>query len=306
MDSRDFLPEYRNISNKLKKRFLRRPNVADASENFRQLGKRLEDSDEPQYAGFCYLATGRCEKTVGNSCAEIEATTQAARCFLRAESVHQKLKTPSFEENLSAAIAGYKQAAKLEEEMGRPNAASALFIELGDELFDLDRPAEALFYYDQALKRESGSICDTIFILRKICDCHLALGDHHNALKEFTKLGDFCVENDPCQHYHQLLASIEIFRVLLLLIIQPSKQSTSPNLIQVLDKYKWEDLDDCKEQETCPFLDSITFMLLQSIVQAVQVNDADSLLYLEDEISPSLNKQQKSLLAIVVTREVKK
>ena len=26
---------------------------------FRQLGKRLEDSDEPQYAGFCYLATGQ-------------------------------------------------------------------------------------------------------------------------------------------------------------------------------------------------------------------------------------------------------
>ena len=35
MESREFLTEYRNISNKLKKRFLRRPNVADASENFR-------------------------------------------------------------------------------------------------------------------------------------------------------------------------------------------------------------------------------------------------------------------------------
>jgi hypothetical protein len=25
---------------------------------YRQLAKRLEDSDEPQYAGVCYLATG--------------------------------------------------------------------------------------------------------------------------------------------------------------------------------------------------------------------------------------------------------
>ncbi len=40
--------------------------------------------------------------------------------------------------------------------------------------------------------------------------------------------------------------------------------------LQVLDKYKWEDLEDCKEEETCPYLDSVTFMLLQSIVQAVQ------------------------------------
>jgi len=280
--------------------------VADASENFRQLGKRLEDIDEPQYAGFSYLATGRCEKTVGNSCAEIEATTQAARCFLRAELSHQKLKTPSFEEYLSAAISSYKQAAKLEEEMGRLNASSALYIELGDELFKLERPADALYYYEQALNREVSNICDTIFILRKICDCYLALGDHHNALKEFTKLGDYCIENDPCQQYHNLVGQIEIFRVFLLLIIQPSKQSTSPNLIQVLDKYKWEDLEDCKEEETCPYLDSVTFMLLQSIVQAVQVKDADSLLYLEDEISPKLDKQQKHLLAIIVNREMKR
>jgi len=306
MESREFLTEYRNISNKLKKRFLRRPNVADASENFRQLGKRLEDSDEPQYAGFCYLATGRCEKTVGNSCAEIEATTQAARCFLRAELTYQNLKTPSFEEHLSASIASYKQAAKLEEEVGRLNASSALFIELGDELFKLERPAEALYYYEQAFHRETSNICDTIFVLNKICDCHLALGDHHNALKEFTKLGDYCLENDPCQHYHNLLGQIEIFRVLLLLIIQPSKQSTSPHLIQVLDKYKWEDLEDCKEEEISPYLDPVTFMLLQSIVQSVQVQDADSLLYLEDEINPKLNKQQKHLLAIIVTRETKR
>ena len=59
MEGQEFLTEYRNISNKLKKRFLgRRPNVAEASEQFRQLGKRLEDSEEPQYAAFCHLATG--------------------------------------------------------------------------------------------------------------------------------------------------------------------------------------------------------------------------------------------------------
>jgi len=306
MDSRDYLTEYRNISNKLKKRFLRRPNVADASENFRQLGKRMEDNDEPQYAGFCYLATGRCEKTVGNSCAEIESTTLAARCFLRAELTHQKLKTPSFEEHLSASIASYKQAAKLAEEMGRLSAAAALYIEIGDELLKLERPAECLYYYDLALKREGTSICNTIHILHKICDCHLALGDHHNALKEFTKLFDFCQENDPYQHYHNLLGNIEIFRVFLLLIIKPSKQSTSPQLIQVLDKYKWEGMSDCKEDATCPYVDANTFILLQSIVQSVQLKEADSLLYLQDEISPKLDKQQKHLLSIIVGREIRR
>ena len=58
MEGQEFLTEYRNISNKLKKRFLRRPNVSEASDQFRQLGKRLEDGDEPQYAAYCHLATG--------------------------------------------------------------------------------------------------------------------------------------------------------------------------------------------------------------------------------------------------------
>ena len=58
-DQPGFLPEYRSISNKLKKRFLRKPNVSEASEQFRQLGKRLEDNQEPQYAAYCHLAIGQ-------------------------------------------------------------------------------------------------------------------------------------------------------------------------------------------------------------------------------------------------------
>ena len=56
-----FLPEYRNILNKSKKRFLRKPNVSEASEQFQQLGKRLEDNQEPQYAAYCHLAQGKCQ-----------------------------------------------------------------------------------------------------------------------------------------------------------------------------------------------------------------------------------------------------
>ena len=78
----------------------------------------------------------RCEQTVGNSPAEIEATTAAARAFLRAElEVRrsqqsttqysrdnikvQNLGNPSFEEHLTAASASYMQAARLQEEAGR-------------------------------------------------------------------------------------------------------------------------------------------------------------------------------------------
>ena len=60
------------------------------------------------------------------------------------------------------------------------------------------------------------------------------------------------------------------FRTLCYKLILPSLVLKFCFCFQVLDKYKWEDLEDCKEEETCPYLDSVTFMLLQSIVQAVQ------------------------------------
>ncbi|XP_006773777.1 PREDICTED: factor VIII intron 22 protein-like [Myotis davidii] len=41
MDAGDFLARYRQVLNKLKKRFLRKPNVAEAGEQFAQLGREL-------------------------------------------------------------------------------------------------------------------------------------------------------------------------------------------------------------------------------------------------------------------------
>ena len=110
MEGQEFLTEYRNISNKLKKRFLRRPNVSEASDQFRALGKRLDSVELlPQYAAPCHLATARCEQTVGNRPQEVEAMIAAARSFLRAEMEVQELGNPSFELQLCGAVHSYRQ-----------------------------------------------------------------------------------------------------------------------------------------------------------------------------------------------------
>jgi len=56
----EFLPEFRAIHNKLKKRFLRKPNVAEASDQFSKLAKKMHSREEPQYEGLCHLAVARC------------------------------------------------------------------------------------------------------------------------------------------------------------------------------------------------------------------------------------------------------
>jgi hypothetical protein len=54
--------------------------------------------------------------------------------------------------------------------------------------------------------------------------------------KALTQVANIASENDPCELYNDRLASVEILRVLLLLIIEPSPQNTPPHLTQVMLK----------------------------------------------------------------------
>lgn len=76
----DVFTNYRNITNKIKKRFLKKPNYTEASEQFGTLTRVLKQQECPQYAGFCCLAKARCESILGNSAAEVESLLEAARC----------------------------------------------------------------------------------------------------------------------------------------------------------------------------------------------------------------------------------
>ena len=73
------------MSNKLKKRFLRKPNVAEAGEQFAQLGRELRAQECLPYAAWCQLAVARCQQALFHGPGEALALTEAARLFLRQE-----------------------------------------------------------------------------------------------------------------------------------------------------------------------------------------------------------------------------
>lgn len=81
----DILTKYQIISNKLKKRFLRKPNVTEASDQFCGLAIECEQKELWQYAGLCYLAAARCHGTLKNTSSEINLLIKAGRQFLTAE-----------------------------------------------------------------------------------------------------------------------------------------------------------------------------------------------------------------------------
>lgn len=305
MEGQEYLTEYRNISNKLKKRFLRRPNVSEASEQFRGLAKRLEDNEEPQYAAYCHLATGRCEATVGNNPGEIEAVTAAARSFLKSEIEIQTLKNPSFEFQLTSAVSCYSQAAKLQEDQGRPQLAGSLNMELADALRKLGRPTEALPYYQRAGDLFERDLLDVIQAKLKVVACHVKTLDFHNALLVLSDVANIAEQNEPLQLV-RVLENIEILRVILLLIIEPSSHNTSPHLLNVLEKYRdTEDKLDL-DKPISPYISLEMSDLLQSLVMATDTINAESLLYLEDELYSRLTDQQRGLLRVLVSQTIKK
>lgn len=110
--------------------------------------------------------------------------------------------------------------------------------------------------------------------------------------------------------YADILARCEILRVLLVLLIDPTPQAISATYTNVIEKYAWESdttttaagtgQDRRKESY---FLSEETFLLLQSVVMAVQVRDAGALADLEDCLVSALEEmpQQRELLRKLVS-----
>uniref|UniRef100_H3AAP3 Coagulation factor VIII associated n=1 Tax=Latimeria chalumnae TaxID=7897 RepID=H3AAP3_LATCH len=187
----DFLLRYRAVSNKLKKRFLRKPNVSEASEQFGQLAKELKQQDCLQYAGFCNLAMARvprCEQTLFNAPGEAMALTEAARLFLQAEKETHRLRCPGFEEHLQAAINCYSFAIKVYIELSQPIMAASLCLEVGNALKEMNKPGEAVVYFQRASELQTQVPIECLLSLGYVASCKILTRDYDGALAIFTEM----------------------------------------------------------------------------------------------------------------------
>uniref|UniRef100_K1QXM0 Factor VIII intron 22 protein n=1 Tax=Magallana gigas TaxID=29159 RepID=K1QXM0_MAGGI len=259
----DVLGKYRAVSNKLKKRFLKRPNVAEGIEQYSSLSKLLKEQECQQYAAFCALAQARCEHTMVNAAGESQSLTEAARNFLEAEVANQELRCPSFNEHLTAAINCYSHAIRVHIENNSAALAAALCMELGNALKKLNKPGEAMAHYQRAAELQSHS----------------------------------SITGRPVGAYCDFLCLCEISRVLLLMMLQPTPQRIRPEHAQTLEKYTWDFNED---NTTVQYLGEDLFLMLQSIVMACQSSDLISLRLLQTELWPLLSTEQNHLLFLVI------
>ncbi|XP_030840673.1 factor VIII intron 22 protein [Strongylocentrotus purpuratus] len=300
----DYLGKYRAISGKLKKRFLRKPNVAEAADEFGNLAKVLHNQECPSYAALFSLAKARCEHTLANHPAEVHALVEAAHEFLDAEWSDRSMHCPNFEENLCAAINCYNHAVRVSIEHKQPALSATLCLQLGNSLRRLKKPADAMGHYQKAAELQYQCPLDCLHSLGKVASCKIEIGDFDGALAVLTEMeylvrdrGIIGSNNLPIGSFSDILASCEISRVLLLMLLQPTPQRIRPEHAQTLEKYTWE------SDETNPATECITeevFLLLQSVVMACQSKDAESLKKLQADLWCHLSAEQNHILHLVL------
>ncbi|KAM4818326.1 40-kDa huntingtin-associated protein-like [Thomomys bottae] len=187
----DFLARYRLVSNKLKKRFLRKPNVAEAGEQFGQLGRELRAQECLPYAAWCQLAVARCQQALFHGPGEAMALTEAARLFLRQEcDARQRLVCPAaYGEPLQAAASALSAAVRLHLELGQPAAAASLCLELAAALRDLGQPAAAAGHFQRAAQLHLPQLpLAALQALSDAASCQLLARDYTGALAVFTRM----------------------------------------------------------------------------------------------------------------------
>lgn len=300
----DVLGKYRSVSNKLKKRFLKRPNVAEGSEQYGALARTLAQQECPQYAAFCHLAQARCEHSLANPAGESEALVKAAREFIKAETETVGLKCPSFQEHLTAAINCYCHAIRVHIENKNNALAVSLCLELGNALQKLDKPGEAIVHFQRAAELQSQSPLDCLVALGHLATCKIKTKDYDGALGVFTEMaylaqesGGSSVTGKPVGAYCDILARCEVTRVLLLMLLQPTPQRIRPEHAQMLEKYAW---DPSEDYNTAYFLDDDLFLMLQSVVMACQSNDVEALQTIQVDLWPELSAEQNEVLYQVI------
>ncbi|XP_050998607.1 40-kDa huntingtin-associated protein [Acomys russatus] len=204
-ESGDFLARYRQVSNKLKKRFLRKPNVAEAGEQFAQLARELRAQECLPYAAWCQLAVARCQQALFHGPGEALALTEAARLFLRQEcDARQRLGCPAaYGEPLQAAASALGAAVRLHLELGQPAAAAALCLELAAALRALGQPAAAAGHFQRAAQLHLPLMpLAALQALGDAASCQLLARDYTGALALFTRMQRLAREHGghPVQH----------------------------------------------------------------------------------------------------------
>ncbi|XP_026756202.1 uncharacterized protein LOC113516056 [Galleria mellonella] len=278
-----FNEQYMNINAKLKKRFMRKPNISEATNEFVGLAIQCEHSEQPAFAGHAYVGAAKCEASAGNSLGEAEQYLAAARQFMKAEHKFVSLKFSSTDrENLEAAIGCFNQA--LNKYPENSLMRTSILMELASNLVSFNHKLEAISYYEQALENIENKTMK-LMCMRTILNLLIECEKWDIALDTANTIVDKIL-NIP----ENILAEVQVSRVLLALLVKPMDENKPDSLKNLFTSI----LNDC---DSDAFPVNIDLRLkLQSIIISSTTGDANSLICVCADTKGFLTMQQAFLL----------
>ncbi|CAG9831789.1 unnamed protein product [Diabrotica balteata] len=293
----DLLDKYMTISNKLKKRFLKKPNVAEACESFSSLAKQCESLELPVYAGLCWIAAARCEGSLLNNTGETSCLIHSARQLMKAEEIDREICCETvYGEYLQAGLSSCAHAAsRLSKNCILP---LCLDLEIIDFLKRINKPEYIESFAEDAVELSVEHCGSRIYALELMASHFIKTGDYLAALETFFEISKLLEKCVPNGFRSEILLKCEINSIFLLLILRPNPQKLAPHLTRILEKYTWGDTND-ESLKACRMTSEI-FYLLCSLVTICQSLDTSSLVDLESDFWKVLSKEQKELLRILL------
>uniref|UniRef100_A0A2A4J1A6 Uncharacterized protein n=1 Tax=Heliothis virescens TaxID=7102 RepID=A0A2A4J1A6_HELVI len=289
--SASFNEQYMNINTKMKKRFMRKPNISEATNEFIALAIQCEHSDQPAFAGHAYVGAAKCEASVGHFLGEAEHYLSAARQFMKAEKKLKSLKFYSADrENLEAAIGSYIQAMNKYPE--KSPIRTSILMEIASDLVELDHKLEAASYYEQAIDTVTEGTMKVI-CLNNLLNLRIDCGKYDVALEIANQIADGTETNIP----EDILAEVQVSRILLTLLVKPPEASKPPSLKKLLI-----DLMNDNEDNTIP-LNTDLRLKLQSIIISQTTGDIHALISVTADTKQFLTLQQVELLQKLISDE---
>ncbi|PZC74206.1 hypothetical protein B5X24_HaOG208196 [Helicoverpa armigera] len=289
--SASFNEQYMNINTKMKKRFMRKPNISEATNEFIALAIQCEHSDQPAFAGHAYVGAAKCEASVGHFLGEAEHYLAAARQFMKAEKKLKSLKFYSADrENLEAAIGCYIQAMNKYPE--KSPIRTSILMEIASDLVELNHKLEAASYYEQAIDTVTEGTMK-VMCLRNLLNLRIDCGKYDVALEIANQIADGTETNIP----EDVLAEVQVSRILLTLLVKPPEASKPPSLKKLLI-----DLMNDNEDNTIP-LNMDLRLKLQSIIICHTTGDIHSLISVTADTKHFLTIQQVELLQKLISDE---
>jgi tetratricopeptide (TPR) repeat protein len=297
MDPRgqELFAQYRAISAKLKKRFMKKPNVKEASEDYGKLANRLKNEDNPHYSAMCFQAMAKCDRLMGDSSGEAEAWANAGRQFFTAEELLFSAHHASYRESLDAGVHCFIMAVDAHERKGDGVMAVMFCLELAGKLVHFERFHEASRFFQRAIDLQVNKPECQLQTLQRLASCKLRLRAYDGALNVYTRI--FSETKGKEGPYLVLGKRCEVCILLLLLMLQIPERNYKTEHSMIIESYS-KSILDMEYKETDHSLNR--YILLQSLINASRRKDYKEIEAVRASLWSHLDEEQQHLMHLLM------